>query len=394
MLLYSIYETTVGHSKCDSSRVTSPSKLFFFCEVRTVPHCQTKATVILTALRSVLRIVPVKLLWTARLFKVRTTITMASSCLSAPSLAVNRCLVRKALFAPSRLCKNDSNRFYSSMTVSWHHPSRHPLPATSIATSSSTSRSPSLCRSSSQTSISFSTFSLSSRLSTAPLRLRRPLRFTDPETLQNNKNPPHLRPHAITLFPGDFRDDEDDDDDDNNEYGGDGEEYDDITDRMVRELRRREQKQQQQRERWLQNNIPPERHPVIDVRGRAYGRGGRKRAQARVWIQAGLGQVVVNQKPLDDYFVRLSDRALILQPLVATETCGKWDVTAMVQGGGLTGQAGAIRHGLSNALNAYDPHRYRPILKPLGFLTRDARKVERKKIGHTKARKSPQWVRR
>ena len=90
----------------------------------------------------------------------------------------------------------------------------------------------------------------------------------------------------------------------------------------------------------------------------------------------------------------MTDRELILAPLAATETLGKFDVTAIVQGGGLTGQAGAIRHGLSRALNHYNPDAYRPPLKRLGYLTRDPRKVERKKIGHLKARKKPQWVKR
>lgn len=149
-----------------------------------------------------------------------------------------------------------------------------------------------------------------------------------------------------------------------------------------------------QKLRWLENAKPPVRQPVIDERGRAYGRGGRKTAAARVWIQPGLGHVVINRKDFVDYFDRTSDRELVLAPLAATGTCGKFDVTAMVTGGGLTGQAGAIRHGLSRALNHYNPDVYRPPLKRLGYLTRDPRKVERKKIGHLKARKKPQWVKR
>jgi small subunit ribosomal protein S9 len=195
-----------------------------------------------------------------------------------------------------------------------------------------------------------------------------------------------------------------DDDDDDEEYGdgssGGGEGHggeegeDDPTARMVEALRRRELEMQRKRERWIQNAIPPERVPVVDERGRSYGRGGRKRAQARVWVQPGFGAVTVNRRSLEEHFVRMSDRDLCLQPMVATRTLGHLDVTATVRGGGLTGQAGAIRHGLAVALNAFDPERYRPALKELGMLTRDARKVERKKIGHKKARKSPQWVRR
>ena len=149
-----------------------------------------------------------------------------------------------------------------------------------------------------------------------------------------------------------------------------------------------------QRKRWIENARPPVRVPVIDDRGRAYGRGGRKTASARVWIQPGFGHVVVNHKPLEEYFDRQTDRELILAPFAATMTCGKFDVTATVTGGGLTGQAGAIRHGAARALNHYNPDQYRPALKRLGYLTRDPRKVERKKIGRVKARKSPQWVKR
>jgi len=150
----------------------------------------------------------------------------------------------------------------------------------------------------------------------------------------------------------------------------------------------------ERRKRWLQNAKPPLRRPIIDERGRAYGRGGRKTASARVWIQPGFGNVVVNRKEFVDYFNRTSDRELILEPLAATETLGRFDVNATVEGGGLRGQAGAIRHGLARALNHYNPDVYRPPLKRLGYLTRDPRKVERKKIGHLKARKKPQWVKR
>jgi len=149
-----------------------------------------------------------------------------------------------------------------------------------------------------------------------------------------------------------------------------------------------------QKIKWLETAKPPIRKPMIDERGRAYGRGGRKTASARVWIQPGLGLVVVNRKDFVDYFHRTTDRDLVLAPFTATGTCGKFDVMATVEGGGLTGQAGAIRHGLARALNHYNPDAYRPPLKRLGYLTRDPRKVERKKVGHIKARKKPQWVKR
>jgi small subunit ribosomal protein S9 len=233
----------------------------------------------------------------------------------------------------------------------------------------------------------------------SPFRLRRPTgRLNTPSSSAQQEG--QTRPNAITLFPGDFEDDAeslwDDDDDDwgNTNDGTSAALEDDQTDLLIQDLRRREAERLVQREKWLQNSIPPVHVSQIDPRGRAYGRGGRKRAQARVWIQAGSGQVVVNQRPMDEYFARATDRELLLAPLVATETCGAMDVQVLVRGGGLTGQAGAVRQGLSNALNHYDPDAYRPSLKKLGYLERDARKVERKKIGHIKARKSPQWVRR
>jgi len=160
---------------------------------------------------------------------------------------------------------------------------------------------------------------------------------------------------------------------------------------QVQEIQRQKDERQK---RWLENAKPPVRVPIIDERGRAYGRGGRKTASARVWIQPGFGNVVVNKKDFVDYFDRMTDRESILEPLAATETLGRFDITATVEGGGLSGQAGAIRHGLSRALNHYNPDTYRPPLKRLGYLTRDPRKVERKKIGHLKARKKPQWVKR
>lgn len=103
--------------------------------------------------------------------------------------------------------------------------------------------------------------------------------------------------------------------------------------------------------------------------------------------------MTVNNKDVVEYFYRVSDRALVANPMVATKTCGMFDVVAMVEGGGLTGQAGAIRHGLSRALQNFCPD-LRPPLKFLGYMTRDPRKKERKKVGLKKARKAPQWVKR
>ena len=152
-------------------------------------------------------------------------------------------------------------------------------------------------------------------------------------------------------------------------------------------------KKEAQKARWVENARPPTRVSEIDERGRAYGRGSRKTAQARVWIQPGEGEIVVNRKDFVGYFPRESDRDHILAPFVASQTCGKFDVVAHVKGGGLTGQAGAIRLGVARALEKFNPE-YRPPMKYLGFMKRDPRMVERKKVGRVKARKSPQWVRR
>jgi small subunit ribosomal protein S9 len=245
------------------------------------------------------------------------------------------------------------------------------------------------------------TFSSNERSS--PARLRRPFRLQSPEQQQkgsgpggSNTNNNKIRNNTVTLFPGDFTDGgaEDPFDDDDDIFDDQNPAELDYSDILIQDLERREAKNVEDRARWIRNSVPPVRVSTIDERGRSYGRGGRKTASARVWIQPGLGEVVVNRKDFIEYFDRQSDRELVLAPLVATETCGAFDIQVMVQGGGLTGQAGAVRHGLANALNAYNPDQYRPLLKALGLLERDARKVERKKIGHVKARKSPQWVRR
>jgi small subunit ribosomal protein S9 len=248
------------------------------------------------------------------------------------------------------------------------------------------------------------TFSSNQRGS-SPARLRRPFRLQSAQQQQqegggsgpdgSNTNQSQIRNNTVTLFPGDFTDGgaEDPFDDDDDIFDNQEEENASVN-VLIQDMERREAADVEDRARWIRNSVPPVRVSMVDERGRSYGRGGRKTASARVWIQPGLGEVVVNRKDFVEYFDRQSDRELVLAPLVATETCGAFDVQIMVRGGGLTGQAGAVRHGLANALNAYNPDQYRPLLKALGLLERDARKVERKKIGHVKARKSPQWVRR
>ncbi len=124
-----------------------------------------------------------------------------------------------------------------------------------------------------------------------------------------------------------------------------------------------------------------------------YGTGRRKTATARVFIKPGSGQITVNKKSLDDYFGRPTSRMIVRQALEATDSSDRFDITVTVRGGGPNGQAGAIRHGLSRALVEYDEMMRGP-LRAAGFMTRDARKVERKKIGLHKARKSPQYSKR
>ncbi len=125
----------------------------------------------------------------------------------------------------------------------------------------------------------------------------------------------------------------------------------------------------------------------------SYGTGRRKEATARVWINHGEGQVVVNGRTLDEYFGRETSKMLIYQPLQLLEQAGKIDMKVNVSGGGLSGQAGAIRHGLSRALVALNPE-FRPVLKKAGFLTRDPRAVERKKYGQPGARRRFQFSKR
>jgi small subunit ribosomal protein S9 len=131
----------------------------------------------------------------------------------------------------------------------------------------------------------------------------------------------------------------------------------------------------------------------VDAQGRAYATGKRKDAVARVWVKRGPGQITVNGKDHVAYFARPVLRMILKQPLVAAAREGEFDVICTVRGGGLSGQAGAVRHGLSLALTRFEPE-LRGVLKKGGFLTRDSRVVERKKYGKAKARKSFQFSKR
>ena len=124
-----------------------------------------------------------------------------------------------------------------------------------------------------------------------------------------------------------------------------------------------------------------------------YGTGRRKSSIARVYIAPGTGKITINKKDMDEYFGLDTLKVIVRQPLAATETADKFDVIVNVHGGGYTGQAGAIRHGIARALNEADAD-FRPILKKAGFLTRDSRMKERKKYGLKKARRAPQFSKR
>ena len=137
----------------------------------------------------------------------------------------------------------------------------------------------------------------------------------------------------------------------------------------------------------------PKHVQKLDAHGRAYATGKRKDAVARVWIKPGSGQIVVNDRPVDTYFARPVLRMILQQPLKLVNRDGQYDVTITVAGGGLSGQAGAVRHGLAKALTYYEPELRGP-LKKEGFLTRDPRVVERKKYGRKKARRSFQFSKR
>ncbi|WP_299617412.1 30S ribosomal protein S9 [Pelagibius sp.] len=133
--------------------------------------------------------------------------------------------------------------------------------------------------------------------------------------------------------------------------------------------------------------------PQRDALGRSYATGKRKDAVARVWIKPGSGKVTVNGKDQSTYFARPVLRMILAQPFLVAERMDQFDVVCTVKGGGLSGQAGAVRHGISKALSLYEPE-LRPVLKRGGFLTRDSRVVERKKYGRAKARRSFQFSKR
>ena len=137
----------------------------------------------------------------------------------------------------------------------------------------------------------------------------------------------------------------------------------------------------------------PVHEKKVDAQGRAYATGKRKNAVARVWIKPGAGKIVINTKDFAQYFARPVLQMLLKQPLQAADRLDQFDVMATVTGGGLSGQAGAVRHGISKALTYFEPE-LRPVLKKGGFLTRDSRVVERKKYGRMKARRSFQFSKR
>ena len=140
-------------------------------------------------------------------------------------------------------------------------------------------------------------------------------------------------------------------------------------------------------------NAAPKREPKRDAQGRSYATGRRKNAIARVWVKPGKGEITVNGKRVGQYFARPVLRMLITQPFLVTDRYNQFDVMCTCNGGGLSGQAGAVRLGISRALTHFEPE-LRPVLKLAGFLTRDPRVVERKKYGKAKARRSFQFSKR
>ena len=137
----------------------------------------------------------------------------------------------------------------------------------------------------------------------------------------------------------------------------------------------------------------PLRDKEVDAQGRAYATGRRKDAVARVWIKPGSGKVIVNGRDQEVYFARPTLRLVIDQPFQVADRAGQYDVIATVKGGGLSGQAGAVKHGIATALTKFEPA-LRSVVKAAGFLTRDSRVVERKKYGRAKARRSFQFSKR
>ncbi|MEW6575143.1 30S ribosomal protein S9 [Sphingorhabdus buctiana] len=137
----------------------------------------------------------------------------------------------------------------------------------------------------------------------------------------------------------------------------------------------------------------PLREKEVDAQGRAYATGRRKDAVARVWLKPGTGKIVVNGRDQTVYFARPTLRLVINQPFDVTDRVGQYDIVATVKGGGLSGQAGAVKHGIAQALSKFEPA-LRSAVKAEGFLTRDSRTVERKKYGKAKARRSFQFSKR
>ncbi|MEZ0224079.1 MAG: 30S ribosomal protein S9 [Alphaproteobacteria bacterium] len=146
-------------------------------------------------------------------------------------------------------------------------------------------------------------------------------------------------------------------------------------------------------EKSAASGVAEEGKPLIDKKGRAYGTGRRKDAVARVWVSRGSGKITVNERDIVKYFARGTQRLVINQPFELSNRIGQFDVVCIVSGGGLSGQAGAVRHGISRALVHFEPA-LRTTLKKAGLLTRDSRVVERKKYGRHKARRGTQWVKR
>jgi len=137
----------------------------------------------------------------------------------------------------------------------------------------------------------------------------------------------------------------------------------------------------------------PVREKEVDKQGRSYATGRRKNAVARVWVKLGTGKITVNDRSLDEFFGRETGRMIVRQPLDIVQLADRFDINVTVAGGGITGQAGAIRHGITRALIEYD-ETLRSTLRKAGFVTRDAREVERKKVGLHKARRRKQFSKR
>ena len=143
----------------------------------------------------------------------------------------------------------------------------------------------------------------------------------------------------------------------------------------------------------MEDVVQIESSPLLDIKGRSYATGKRKNSIARVWLKKGTGEIIINGKSLNQYFARPVLQMVVNQPLEVIKGENEYDIQATVKGGGLSGQAGALRHGISKALSLYD-NGLRPPLKKIGFLTRDSRVVERKKYGLAKARRSYQFSKR